>query len=285
MTTIKGIRGPRNGGLVSAAGRSMITVSTAIRVLMRPPRVSKQHMRPLSLRMFIFGAGATCAVLLCSMIFIDAAASHTARGLPRWVILFFNTITDFGKSGYFLWPLGILFLVLATLPPMLNRFSQRVMAALMVRVGFLFLAIGLPGLFVTTIKRMIGRARPFVGGHLDPFLFKPFIWRVEYAGMPSGHTTTAFSVLVALGTLWPRGRPVLLIYAFLIAMSRVVVTAHYPSDVLAGALVGTIGALMVRRWFALKHLGFSIGPDGALVQYAGPSFRRIKAVARDLLAE
>ena len=44
--------------------------------------------------------------------------------------------------------------------------------------------------------------------------------------------------LVAYGTLWPRGRILLWIYALLIAASRVAVTAHYPSDVLAGALVG-----------------------------------------------
>jgi membrane-associated phospholipid phosphatase len=102
--------------------------------------------------------------------------------------------------------------------------------------------------------------------------------------MPSGHATTAFAVLVAFGSLWPRWRTILLIYALLIAVSRVVVTAHYPTDVAAGALVGVIGAVMVRRYFALRGLGFSVGPDGALRQWPGPSFRRIKSVARELLA-
>ena len=90
--------------------------------------------------------------------------------------------------------------------------------------------------------------------------------------------------LVAFGTLWPRWRTVLWIYALLIAVSRVVVTAHYPSDVLAAAVVGVVGALLVRRWFALRGLGFSIAPDGVLHQKSGPSLRRIKAVARALLA-
>jgi membrane-associated phospholipid phosphatase len=63
-----------------------------------------------------------------------------------------------------------------------------------------------------------------------------------------------------------------------------VVNAHYPSDVFAGALVGIVGALMVRRYFALRRLGFSVGPDGALHLYPGPSLKRIKAVARELLA-
>ena len=167
---------------------------------------------------------------------------------------------------------------------MVTPFSQRVLATIMVRVGFLFTAIAVPSLFVTIIKRLIGRARPMVGGSLDPFLYSPFVWRADYAGMPSGHATTAFAVLVAFGTLWPRSRTLWLVYALLIAVSRVVVTAHYPSDVLAGALVGIGGAVLVRHYFAQRRLGFAIGPDGTIHQYAGPSLRRIKAVARGLLA-
>jgi undecaprenyl-diphosphatase len=169
--------------------------------------------------------------------------------------------------------------------PVLPRVPQLVLAAIMVRVGFLIVAIGVPSLFDTIIKRMIGRARPLVTGIADPFVFSPFKWTADYASLPSGHATTAFAALVAFGTLWPRGRTVFWIYALLIAASRVAVTAHYPSDVLAGAAVGVVGALMVRRWFALRGLGFSIAPDGSLHQKPVPSLRRIKAVARALLAQ
>jgi undecaprenyl-diphosphatase len=71
----------------------------------------------------------------------------------------------------------------------------------------------------------------------------------------------------------------------LIAVSRIVVTAHYPSDVLAGAVVGTVGALMVRRYFALRHLGFSLGADGVPHRSPGPSPQRIKAIARALVGK
>jgi undecaprenyl-diphosphatase len=49
--------------------------------------------------------------------------------------------------------------------------------------------------------------------------------------------------------------------------------------------VGVAGALLVRRWFALRGLGFSIGQDGILYQKPGPSLRRIKSVARALLSQ
>ena len=176
--------------------------------------------------------------------------------------------------------------VYAVMFPMLPALfpSALVVMALMVRVGFLFVAVSLPGLFASFIKNVIGRARPGVGGSVNPNLFDPFHWTPAWAGLPSGHTTAAFAIMAAFATLFPRARTYLLIYALLIAVSRVVVKAHYPTDAAAGALVGIVGVLLVRRWFALQRLGFSILPDGTLAQYPGPSLRRIKSVARTLLA-
>ena len=264
--------------------RCLANVRTALLILTRPARTRAAWPWMARPRQAAIAGGIIVAVLLLLMVTIDATAIRGVGRLPRWIISAFDDITDFGKSGWFLWPFGLLFLALAALPPMLTSFSQRVLAAIMVRIGFLFTAIAVPSLFVTIIKRLIGRARPLVGGSLDPLLYSPFVWRADYAGMPSGHATTAFAVLVAFGTLWPRSRTLWLTYALLIAISRVVVTAHYPSDVLAGALVGIGGAIMVRHYFAQRRLGFAIGPDGAVHQFAGPSLRRIKAVARDLLA-
>jgi membrane-associated phospholipid phosphatase len=269
------------GEAVSAARRCAANVMTALTLLGRPARAYRRFFSP---RQLAIAVGIAIAVFLFLMMTIDAAAIRGVRHVPRWIVAFFDDITEYGKSGWFLWPLGLLFIALAALPSALTSFSQRVLAAIMVRVGFLFTAIAVPGLFVTIVKRMIGRARPMVGGSLDPYLFSPFAWHPAYASLPSGHATTAFAVLVAFGTLWPRARTVLLIYALLIAVSRVIVNAHYPSDVLAGALVGIAGAILVRRYFAQRRLGFAIEADGTIHQYPGPSLRRIKAVARGLLA-
>jgi undecaprenyl-diphosphatase len=127
---------------------------------------------------------------------------------------------------------------------------------------------------------MIGRARPFVAGS-DVWAYDPFSWPARYASMPSGHTATAFAALVAIGTIFPQARALMWIYAGLIALSRVVVTAHYPSDVIAGALVGVAGALLVRNWFAARRLGFAVDANGSSRPIPGPSvWRIIKAVAR-----
>lgn len=263
--------------------RCATNVVAALTLLARPARITPGAPFFPTPRKLAIAVVALLVLLLIGMTFVDAAATNAAERMPRWLVSFFDAITDFGKSGWFLWPLGILFLVLAALPPPPPRISQLVVAAVMVRVGFLFAAIAVPGLFVTIVKRIIGRARPLVTGTADPFIFSPFKWTAAYAGLPSGHATTAFSVLVAFGVLWPRARPVLLVYALLIVVSRVVVTAHYPTDVLAGALVGSVGVLMVRRYFALRRLGFAFGADGVPHAYPGPSLKRLKAVARGLL--
>jgi len=272
---------------VDAGAQSMLlrcigNIGTMLVLSVRPPRVPTQQAWPISWPQLAIYVGVFIAIFAFGMVFIDAAAIGAVSHVPRWIVWCFDQITEYGKSGWFLWPLGLIFIALAALPVSSSRTAQLVVAAAMVRIGFLFAAIALPGLFVAIVKRLIGRARPLVGGHIDPYLFHPFGWETDYASLPSGHATTAFSILVAFGSLFPRARTILWLYALAIAVSRVMVNAHNVTDVFAGAVVGTVGALMVRRWFAQRRLGFSIGPDGMLHPWHGPSLRRLKAVAHML---
>jgi len=232
----------------------------------------------------LLGAALVVAVVIATMFMLDAWSVRQARGLPAALLTAAGRFTDLGKSGYFLWPLGILMLMLAALySPAMPRFWSGILAAWAVRIGFVFVAIGLPSLFDTIIKNMIGRARPFVVAGPDVWAYEPFTWHPRYASFPSGHATTAFAALVAIGAIFPQARALMWIYAVLIALSRVVITAHHPSDVIGGAIVGAVGAVMVRNWFAARRLGFSVAADGSVRAMPGPSFRRIiKAVARRL---
>jgi undecaprenyl-diphosphatase len=249
-----------------------------IRVAVRQPRATLPPPSPRAIAAVII----TLIVVVAAMFVLDLRATDWARGLPASVYEGFEAITDFGLSGWFLIPFGIVLLSLATVPTTtVSHATRAVVATLAVRFGFLFMAIGVPGLFVTLVKGMIGRARPYVGGHDDPFAYMPFVWRPEYASMPSGHAATVASAAVAIGTIWPRARGVMWLYAAVIMLSRVVVVVHHPSDVLAGALVGIVGALLVRRWFAARRLLFSAVD---LHSFPGPSWKRLKAASREIAA-
>ena len=147
------------------------------------------------------------------------------------------------------------------------------------RFGYLFFAIAVPGLFVTIVKRLIGRVRP---SDVGPFAYVPWSWRNEYASLPSGHSTTAFAAAVAIAAIWPKARIPMLIYAAVIALSRVIITAHFVSDVVAAAFVGGFGAILVRNWYASRGLAFVPEFDGSVRAKPGPSWRRIKSVAAKL---
>ena len=156
------------------------------------------------------------------------------------------------------------------------------LTSLIVRLGNLFVAIALPSLFVTIVKRLIGRVRP---SELGPFIYVPWSWKPAFASMPSGHATTAVAAAIAIGALWPRARIPMWIYAALIIASRVIIEAHYVSDVIAAGFVGAFGAIIVRNWFAARRLAFVPGRDGAVHAMPGPSWRRVKTVARRLIGQ
>jgi len=245
----------------------------------RPRRFKASRVLP-PWRRLAFGGVAGIALVALAMQFLDARSLTFVRTLPTGLVDTFNEITDFGQSGWFLVPLAILIVLAAALAtPAAGRIGSLVLASLAVRFGYLFFAIAVPGLFVTIVKRLIGRVRP---SDVGPFAYVPWSWRNEYASLPSGHSTTAFAAAVAIAALWPKARIPMLIYAAVIALSRVIITAHFVSDVVAAAFVGGFGAILVRNWYASRGLAFVPEFDGSVRVKPGPSWRRIKSVAAKL---
>ena len=223
------------------------------------------------------------ALIAGTMAFVDAPMMRAAEALPRGVLDTFNELTYYGRG---VWPLTPLFVLLLTTPvlcvPRLSLMGRGVVTAAAIRIGYMFLAIGLAGLADTIIKRLVGRVRP---SDFGPFAYEPFSWRSIYASFPSGHATNVFATLVAVGLVFPRARPLLWVYALTIAASRVIVSAHFTSDVIAGAAFGAFGAVVVRDWFAVRRLGFFVGSDGQVRTMPGPSFGRLKRVAGALFGQ
>ena len=84
------------------------------------------------------------------------------------------------------------------------------------------------------IKPLVGRVRPFAVNTAVELLVKAPL----DASFPSGHTAVSFAAVFALKTAGsPLWKPALAV-AVVIALSRLYLYVHWPSDVLAGALLG-----------------------------------------------
>jgi undecaprenyl-diphosphatase len=251
-------------------------------LIVRAPRFKERRLLPPRRRLVLGGLAGIALVAFC-MFVLDARAMTFAGTLPRWVVDTFNEITDYGRSGWTLVPIGSVIVLAAVLArPAAGRMTNLVLTSIIVRLEFLFLAIAIPGLVVTVIKGFIGRMRP---SELGPFTYAPWSWQHKFASLPSGHTTAAFAAAFAIGALWPRARLPLWVFAAVIATSRVVIQAHFVSDVVAAAFVGGFGVVLVRNWFAARRLAFVPARDGAVHAMPGPSWRRVKTVARRLIGQ
>ena len=111
------------------------------------------------------------------------------------------------------------------------------------------LSAGLGLAAAKAIAELVDRARPFVA---DPHGVHLFSGHAADPGFPSDHATAAFAIAVAI-LLRRRGWGIVaLVAAAVLSVGRVALGVHYPSDVLAGALVGFGAATLVttlgRTW-------------------------------------
>lgn len=128
--------------------------------------------------------------------------------------------------------------------PRTRRAGQVALTAL--AIGFLCTNVAL--------KHLVSRPRPW----LDVAGLIPLIEEEDPNSFPSGHTCAAFTFAAALwGTLPVRwGKLLALGTALLMGFSRLYVGVHYPTDVLAGLLVGTLaGVAAVLLWKRLAPEG------------------------------
>jgi membrane-associated phospholipid phosphatase len=88
---------------------------------------------------------------------------------------------------------------------------------------------------------------------MGPLEFKLFAFSPDYASFPSGHATNIFAFATVIAMLWPKGRVLLYTVAVWIAASRVLIGQHYFTDVVAGAILGTVIPYIVRERFAARR--------------------------------
>jgi undecaprenyl-diphosphatase len=171
-----------------------------------------------------------------------------------WLIKVAHGLSDLGAVGV----LGVLAVVAAVI-----LWLRGARLALAIAPA---LALGLAGAFAAVGKQVVGRSRPPVGFRLA----------VETeASFPSGHTTDSTAFFVALALVMavvvlrsPRVRVLIVAAAAMLAgsigASRLELGVHWPTDVIAGYMIGLIVAVSVTSAAVLvNHFSAPAAPDGS----------------------
>ncbi|MBB4197193.1 membrane-associated phospholipid phosphatase [Rhodoblastus sphagnicola] len=203
------------------------------------------------------------AVLADISLIFDEIFARGARALPRDLVDVFQIVTRFGES-HWLFALSVLTFVGAAgaRASAVTRRARACFGLLAARALYVFVVLADSGLLSQALKHPIGRARPALLDKVGPHHFEFFSLPSIYASFPSGHTITAFATAAALGFFLPRRfKPLPFLAALAIAASRVIIGAHYCSDVLGGALIGLACAYLTALVFARRRLAFTVAPD------------------------
>ena len=125
---------------------------------------------------------------------------------------------------------GHLYLLLGGILAWLGQTSDQEWSLL----GCLLLAFALERPIYLVLKNLFRRDRPPVTLRTPSYVIPS-----DRFSLPSGHTSAAFLVATSLGHFYPALTPLLLCWATLIGMARVILGVHFPTDTLIGALMGT----------------------------------------------
>lgn len=107
----------------------------------------------------------------------------------------------------------------------------------------IILSLILSTLIVQILKRIFSRNRPYwILKNLNTF----GIDLSDYS-FPSGHSAAAFTIAMTIALNYPGIKIAILIVASLIAISRIYLGVHYPTDVLAGIIIGIGASLFVHE--------------------------------------
>ncbi|MGO5053099.1 phosphatase PAP2 family protein [Lachnospiraceae bacterium LCP25S3_G4] len=120
------------------------------------------------------------------------------------------------------------------------------------KVGFIASVSLLLGFLLTNVwlKNFIERPRPFI--QIDSLI--PLISAPKDFSFPSGHTCSSFAVASVFYRMLPRKVGICAIFlAILVGFSRLYLGVHYPTDVLAGAIVGVLSGYCAEAIYNVIH--------------------------------
>ena len=158
-----------------------------------------------------------------------------------YLIKFFKNITTLGDSlWYFL--ISITSLIACYFLKKISTFNKHEDSLKKIQYFnfLLFSTILSSGILTQLIKYVVGRPRPSLLNFESEFSLKFFTFDSSFHSFPSGHTSTIFAVAIVISLMAPKLKYFFYILAIIVSFSRVVVGAHFITDLMGGAVVAFI---------------------------------------------
>lgn len=120
------------------------------------------------------------------------------------------------------------------------------------RAAYFLIAFAVSGILINVLKVLFGRLRPNMYFWHDMYGFDPLSFGYATAAFPSGHAATIAVVTTALALMFRKWAPYLIVFMVIVASTRVIITAHFLGDVVAGIFVGVAVAVLTYRAYGRR---------------------------------
>ena len=152
---------------------------------------------------------------------------------------FFSEITKLGSSSWY-FSITIIGFVIFYVNNKLQIIKTKSVKNLSNFFISSFVYILTVGIITQIIKHVVGRPRPNHTDFEDVFSFQYFTMESNFHSFPSGHSSTIFIVCFILVSVLPKLKYFFYFLASIVAFSRVIVSAHFFTDIVAGAILALI---------------------------------------------
>ena len=185
--------------------------------------------------------------------YLDIAVAQFIWDLPKWFKNYFKYVTILGESQWYL------ILAVAVFALNFHRSHSEKSKKLVNASIFLFAGVAVSGVIAVVAKVIFGKARPPLFFSDDIYGFFGFKTGHEYHSFPSGHMTTITAVAFVLSSVFPKYTKLWVFTAAMVGISRLMLNAHYLSDVLGGALLGFWVCYGLKRFLKNLSSGYLLG--------------------------
>jgi len=201
-------------------------------------------------RWFVAGV-VTVAACLGLMLWVDEAVARYMRALgDTTLVAAFSQVTKLGNSAIWYAVALIGISVAAAAAKRKPEIHAGVVMRKRLRAWlFLIASMAASGFLVNAIKLVVGRERPNSLFDDGMATFYPMSSMTESWSFPSGHTQSIWAAMLALSCIYPPLRMPCLALAVLVSISRVIVGAHFVSDIVGGAFIAIVVACVFRHLF------------------------------------